>query len=79
MASMRCCPACHRPDALVALGLRYDPPHRWWPWATTITELYLCDRCEVLVAAGRAQDPVVAYGQRGLGGTFQRATVKRVV
>ena len=28
-AIMRSCPTCRQPDALIALGLRYDHPHRW--------------------------------------------------
>src|SRR5438128_2371384 len=66
-ADMRSCPRCRQPDALIALGLRYDHPHRWRPWVMTITELYLCDRCEVLVAMGKAQEPVVADARRGWG------------
>lgn len=43
------CPACGRAEALLALGARYDRPHRWRPWITARTDLYLCDRCDAIV------------------------------
>src|SRR5207247_11392458 len=51
------CPACGHPDALLALGARRDRLHRWRPWNTTITCLYLCDQCEALVERGEMDSP----------------------
>jgi hypothetical protein len=57
--SAHSCPACGQRGALIALGTRYDHPHRWRPWVTTRTPLYLCERCAALVAGGPAQDLIV--------------------
>lgn len=43
------CPACGCAEPLLALGARYDRPHRWRPWITARTDLYLCDRCDAIV------------------------------
>lgn len=56
MQTMSPCPACGQPDALIALGTRYDHPHRWRPWVTTLTRLYLCDRCEALAEVRDVHD-----------------------
>lgn len=56
MATMNPCPTCGRPDTLLALGVRYDHPHRWRPWITARTQLYLCDHCEELVAVPETRD-----------------------
>ena len=45
-----CCPVCARHSTLIALGTRRDRPHRWRPWITTLTHLYLCGRCDAIVA-----------------------------
>lgn len=44
------CPACGQTTTLLALGTRWDRPHRWRPWVLTGTDLYLCARCDALVA-----------------------------
>jgi hypothetical protein len=56
---LRACPACGQRDALLALGIRYGHPHRWRPWVTVLTPLYLCESCEALVAVGPAQHRAV--------------------
>jgi hypothetical protein len=43
------CPACGHPAALLPLGTRYDRLHRWQPWTTTLTRLYLCEQCDALL------------------------------
>ena len=53
------CPGCGQPDALIALGARRDYPHRWRWWVSVLTQLYLCDQCDALVALGAAQTPIV--------------------
>jgi ribosomal protein L37AE/L43A len=53
------CPSCGQPEALIALGARRDYPHRWRWWVSTLTQLYLCDQCDALVALGAAQTPIV--------------------
>ena len=59
METIHSCPACRQPGALVALGTRRDRLHRWRPWVTTITHLYLCERCDAIVAIGQAPQPAV--------------------
>lgn len=49
MDTREACPACGDADALLALGIRQDRPHRWWPWLSRATYLYLCDHCDALV------------------------------
>ena len=59
------CPACGRPAALLPLGARYDRLHRWRPWTTTLTRLYLCEQCDALLEAGDTAAPS-AYEESGL-------------
>ena len=68
------CPSCGQPEALIALGARRDYPHRWRWWVSTLTQLYLCDQCDALVALGAAQTPLVESTpeQSGLPGHRQR-------
>jgi hypothetical protein len=49
MSSPARCPGCGRPDALIGLGERRDRPHRWRPWVSTVTLIYLCAQCDALV------------------------------
>lgn len=44
-----CCPVCGQRDTLIALGVRYDHPYRWRPWAIRPTPLALCERCDALM------------------------------
>jgi hypothetical protein len=48
------CPVCGCAEPLLALGARYDRPHRWRPWITARTDLYLCDRCDAIVTVSSA-------------------------
>jgi hypothetical protein len=43
------CPACGRSGGLIALGVRYERPHRWRPWALRCMPLALCPACEAVV------------------------------
>ena len=45
------CPACMQTGTLIPLGTRLDHPHRWMPWVTTATHLFLCDHCDALIEA----------------------------
>ena len=58
------CPACGHPAALLPLGTRYDRVHRWRPWTTTLTHLYLCDQCDALLEVGDMADGA-AYSESG--------------
>jgi hypothetical protein len=53
MSSPARCPGCGRPDALIGLGERRDRPHRWRPWVSTVTLIYLCAQCDALVEERR--------------------------
>jgi len=68
------CPSCDQPDTLLALGARRDYPHRWRWWVSTLTQLYLCDQCDALVALDAAQIPIVEStpAQSSLPGHGQR-------
>ena len=52
MDTLHRCPACGQPDTLILLGSRDDHPHGWRWWSTTITLLYLCERCDALLEIG---------------------------
>jgi hypothetical protein len=69
------CPSCGQPETLIALGARRDYPHRWRWWVSTLTQLYLCDQCDALVAQGAARTPIVEStpAQSGLPGHEQRS------
>lgn len=47
--SPKFCPVCGQPDALIALGVRYDRPYHWRPWVTRSAHLFLCSGCDALV------------------------------
>lgn len=47
------CPACGQQALL--LGVRWDRLHRWCPWIIRGTPLYLCTRCDAVVAAAPAE------------------------
>lgn len=49
MNNSDCCPVCHRAGTLVPLGTRQDHPHRWMPWVTATTHLFLCEHCDALI------------------------------
>jgi hypothetical protein len=68
------CPSCGQPETLIALGARRDYPHRWRWWVSTLTQLYLCDQCDALVALDAAQIPIVEStpGRSDLPGHGQR-------
>lgn len=53
-ASEGTCPVCGQANAFEALGVRYEHPHRWQPWRTTSTALFLCTCCGALVVGGQA-------------------------
>jgi len=53
------CPACGQPNALLALGARLERPHRWRPWIGKYTLLYLCDRCDAIMAIPEARPAVM--------------------
>lgn len=57
------CPACHRVGTLIPLGARLDHPHRWLPWVSATTHLFLCDHCDALIET-RMQTPVEAHEAR---------------
>lgn len=76
MATLSHCPACTQPDTLITLGVRYERPHRWRPWVTTLTQLYLCAHCEALVAIGHRRDPIVESGPGYTRHTVARAEVQ---
>jgi hypothetical protein len=59
------CPACGHPAALLLLGTRSDHLHRWRPWTTTLTHLYLCAQCDALRQVGDTAAPSV-YAESGL-------------
>jgi len=46
------CPECGAEDALVAIGDRIDRPHRWLPWATTVTHIGTCLACGCVAESG---------------------------
>lgn len=48
------CRACGQQALL--LGVRWDRPHRWRPWIIRGTPLYLCTRCDVVVALAAAEN-----------------------
>jgi hypothetical protein len=49
MHNRDCCPVCHGTGTLVPLGTRLDHPHRWMPWVTATTHLFLCEQCDALI------------------------------
>ena len=55
MEKQRACSICGQPAALIPLGVRYGYPHRWRPWITTRTHLYLCACCDALVLEREAR------------------------
>jgi hypothetical protein len=60
METVLCCPACGQPDTLILLGSRDDRPHRWRWWSTTVTLLYLCEHCDVLLERDAAPNPCLS-------------------
>lgn len=60
------CPSCGHPDALIALGVRYDHPYRWRPWVIRPTHLTLCDKCDALVALDEVRQPEQAARDRDM-------------
>lgn len=61
------CPACGSIATLLALGKRWDRPHRWRPWILTCTQLCLCRRCDALVGVPCAA-PATRAGRPGYKG-----------
>jgi hypothetical protein len=57
LADLVLCPACGQRDGLTALGERIDRPYRWRPWATMVTEIYLCGSCDALLEVRAAHWP----------------------
>ena len=55
MDAIDSCPACGQHNALIALGGRWDHPHRWRFWITALTHLYLCEECDALVEVRAAR------------------------
>ena len=49
MGAIASCPACGQRTALIALGMRWAHPHRWWFWITAPMHLYLCEECDALI------------------------------
>jgi hypothetical protein len=65
MKTLDRCPACGHPDTLLALGARYERPHRWRPWVTAATPLFLYDRCDAIVElAARSEQAATGAGLR---------------
>lgn len=61
------CPNCGQDTPLIALGVRGERPHRWRPWVTALTLLYLCDRCDALIEARQpAHDATAQTEMRGV-------------
>ena len=63
------CPVCGWHNTLSALGERIDHPYRWRRWATMVTDLYLCDRCDALVEVGATTGTTHRECRRAVAGT----------
>jgi hypothetical protein len=46
-----------RPVGTLLPSFRWGRVHRWRPWTTTLTHLYLCDQCDALLAVGDTAAP----------------------
>ena len=68
------CPACGQRNSLIALGVRWDHPHRWRFWITALTHLYLCEGCDALIEVRKTRVSCLEDGA-GAGCLHSRACI----